>query len=412
MSRDTDMALAHPEGCNQKRIRLWPGVALAACSCYSDSSACRQPGDVPPRRLGALLCTLLIVLWWLFFSRAPWGARGCHRIDGCGRVDDIAPGSSVHCGRHGFRPAGVHRSCARPRACRRSGRPSGFDTAMGADDRRDRSRVRRVHALADRGVTGDAASQLKWRWTPTAEDRLLAQASEEPQLSAPAQTVAAIPSEPVAPAAGATAAALPAAPAAAKPEPSARATETAAEWPGFRGRDRNSVIRDVRIDSDWSTSPPKELWRRTIGPGWSSFAVRGDYLYTQEQRGEDEIVACYKVSTGQPVWKSRSSPVLGVECRRRSTRDASPQRRPCLHAGRDRNLERPSRRQRCRRVVPRRSGRHGNDDSRLWLLWVAARRGRSGHRCGQRQARRLRRGDGHAWLYGPDRGRATVRRSS
>jgi outer membrane protein assembly factor BamB len=123
------------------------------------------------------------------------------------------------------------------------------------------------------GMTGDGDSDFHWRWTQTPEEWLLAQADDEP---------VATPSAPI-------------------------TTKTVADWPGFRGPDRDGIVRGVWIATDWSESPPDKLWRRPIGPGWSSFAVHGDLLYTQEQRGSDELVACYNVNTGQRVWRHRDA---------------------------------------------------------------------------------------------------------
>ena len=188
------------------------------------------------------------------------------------------------------------------------------------------------------GILGGMA-EFRWRWTLTPEERLLAQGIE----AVPAVAVAPPAStEPVAATAEPAPVASTSAPALKKPDAAAPAAAVAAttpavsdpeaprvEWSGFRGPARDSVVRGVRIETDWVKSPPKEMWRRPIGPGWSSFAVSGDILYTQEQRGEDEIVAAYRVSTGAPVWR-HSDPVRFYE----SNAGAGPRATPSLSDGR------------------------------------------------------------------------------
>ena len=77
-------------------------------------------------------------------------------------------------------------------------------------------------------------------------------------------------------------------------------------WPSFRGAMQDGAVRGTPIlDSDWAAHPPKEQWRITVGPAWSSFVSVNNYLFTQEQRGEEEAVVCYESETGRQVWEKK-----------------------------------------------------------------------------------------------------------
>ena len=84
------------------------------------------------------------------------------------------------------------------------------------------------------------------------------------------------------------------------------------DFPAFQGPARDAVLPDAKLDRDWTSHPPKQLWRQEIGAGWSGFVVVGGYAFTQEQRGEDECVVCRDLTTGKELWvHSEKAPYEG-----------------------------------------------------------------------------------------------------
>lgn len=308
-------------------LRLWPGVAAVALQWLAWVVV---PVVAPEAALaafaGAAVGAALVLAWWLFFSRAPW-------IERIGAVVLMVAGVAVT-------SRLVHPSIANghmgmmlivysiPVLCLAL---VGWAVASGGLSGRARraSLIATILAacgvftlLRTGGISGLGDPDLHWRWTPTPEERLLAQEAGAPPVrsappSAPADAAAPAPpdadaagTEPLAVAVDPTGAASePPAPSertiprAEGPAPGERTIPRAGAWPGFRGPSRDSVVRGAAIDTDWSRRPPVEMWRRPIGPGWSSFAVRGGLVYTQEQRGEDEVVSSYTLATGEPVWR-------------------------------------------------------------------------------------------------------------
>jgi outer membrane protein assembly factor BamB len=301
----------------QTPLRLWPGMVIAIALALLRYGVPLLVPDaeifsfplVSVGMIGGITGAVAILVWWLFFSRAPWAERA-----GAIAMMIIALLMTRLI---------VHESIAgagKGRLLYVSAIPilSLVLVVWAAATRRFPNGARRgalVTAillacapwalLRTAGIIG-AGSEYHWRWTATPEQRLLAQANDEPQ-PIPAATPE-TPKEPLAADPEDKPAITLVTPPTMKTSPATRPlTATPAAWPGFRGRNRDGVVRGVQINTDWSAAPPVEMWRRPIGPGWSSFAVSGDLLYTQEQRGKDEIVACYKVSTGEPVWRRRDA---------------------------------------------------------------------------------------------------------
>ena len=92
-------------------------------------------------------------------------------------------------------------------------------------------------------------------------------------------------------------------------------TTTAADFPQFLGPDRNLRLENLRLATDWKSQPPVKLWRQPIGAGWSAFAAVNGFAVTLEQRGGDELVTCYEISSGELRWshgiKARHATLMG-----------------------------------------------------------------------------------------------------
>lgn len=266
------------ESTRRRPLRLWPGVVIVVLQWLTRLGL---PVIAPDVGSFAVVSgptgALAVAVWWLFFSRAAWSERlgAIVLMVAALAATPYILHESVRAGN-----MGVQFFLYAP-AILSLGFVAWAVVTRDLPDRRRRATMVATILIAcggfalfrNDGLSGEGAPDFAWRWTKTAEERLLARSGDEPT-------------------------ALPAAPA---------ATQTDAAWPGFRGPDRDGSVPGLRIATDWSASPPVELWRRAVGPGVSSFAVLGDLLYTQEQRGDDEIVAAYRVTTGEPVWRHRDA---------------------------------------------------------------------------------------------------------
>jgi outer membrane protein assembly factor BamB len=80
---------------------------------------------------------------------------------------------------------------------------------------------------------------------------------------------------------------------------------TAADWPQWRGANRDGKSADTGLLESWPQGGPRLLWKaQDLGDGYSGPAVVGDRLYVQGQQGGQQLVMAYDVHSGKQLWKT------------------------------------------------------------------------------------------------------------
>lgn len=121
------------------------------------------------------------------------------------------------------------------------------------------------------GMMASFAPELRWRWQPDAEQRAELRIKES------------------------------------RKETSRLKTEISAvqlqlgDWPRFRGTDSDGKANDSGSEVSEKTQA-KMIWKQPVGFAWSSMIVVDGLLFTQEQRGPLEAVVCLEAATGAEVW--------------------------------------------------------------------------------------------------------------
>ena len=264
-------------------LRAWPALVLAVLMVAARYGPGFSAGAAAKYWMvavfGPLLCCLLLVIWWLAASRATWRERvfgflgiivGAAITVALAHPTMRGPGTTYFTLPLGFivfaLTAALLRKSAPAVRCGMSVLLAfaGFAVTL---------------LLRNDGMTGDYKFAFRPRWKQTAEEAMLAARKLNPS-----------------PASGA---------ANARTEIGLLTNALAhPEWPEFRGPGHTGCSQAPKISTDWSAHPPQELWRIQVGPAWSSFAVAGRMLFTQEQRGPKETVVCYDADSGREIWKT------------------------------------------------------------------------------------------------------------
>ena len=254
----------------QQKLRVWPALLIAvlgfSISLYVAYFSSTNLENLTGLLGAPIMASALILIWWVFFSRAPWRTRFiCLFVFILLLVAPYLTQKEnpvfIIVAALPYMVYGAVAWLALTQCC----------------SWKVQRTVTLVYLIACSGffaaqkvesIAGDLNLELTWQW----ESSTSATTADSQSAKSPGK-IAELP-----------------------------ASLSTSDWPAFRGVNRDSHLPGVTFATDWDSTPPRELWRKTVGAGWSSFTVVGNYLFTQEQRGNNEVVICYAADTAEVIW--------------------------------------------------------------------------------------------------------------
>ncbi len=100
------------------------------------------------------------------------------------------------------------------------------------------------------------------------------------------------------------------------------------DWPWFRGPNRDGVSPETGLLERWPESGPPELWRVSLGSGFSGVSVVDGVLYTMFGSRAGEYLASYDAADGVERWRVR------LDATYQNGQGDGPRSTPAIEAGR------------------------------------------------------------------------------
>ncbi len=78
------------------------------------------------------------------------------------------------------------------------------------------------------------------------------------------------------------------------------------DWANFRGPKSDGRCEETGLAMDWSVKQPELLWKMSgMGKGYSSVSIVKGRLYTMGDRGSDQFVVAFDLSTRKELWATK-----------------------------------------------------------------------------------------------------------